>query len=222
MINLLKPMRTITLSLAMIFGGLAPTMSHAHSQSYMAPEAGTTISIKVATAKMSLRDLFLDHIYWTRSASLSLLTPPSAMYQTSAEMSQENIKNLGKFVEPYCGAEKAQAFMDLFVEHYNLVIQFTNAVVAANVDEMSSSEKLLYENGDKIANFLSTENEFIIKDEVLLAFKTHIMHHLDQVKMLKAGDYAAEAKLWTNMKAHVYAMADCMVMAMAQKYPDKF
>lgn len=222
-----------SLTAAAFFCGLVmPALSHAEDYyadpvpaptSTPAPApAETTISIKLVQAKMASRDLVLDHIFWARGVVLSLLAKNQGVYQTAVQMSEENAKSIGKFVEPYCGAEKAQQLVVLLSEHNAGIVRYANATVSEVPAEIEASEKFLYENSQKISTLLSEQNEFVKKEQILEIFNMHVQQHIDQIKLLKAGDSDKEARLWVEMKTHIYQLSDMLVDAMAKKYPDKF
>jgi hypothetical protein len=198
-----------------------PLFTYADSQ-FASSTAEATISIKLAEAKMTLRDLMLDHIFWSRNAVMSSINMNDPSFQIANQRAMENAKIIAKFGETYCGPEKAKQFLDLFTGHYTGVVDYVKAIITDNVYASQMAEKALYVNSENLGTFLSEDNQYIKKDEFMTAFNMHIQQHLEQIKFIKAKDYESEAKLWMEMKTHAYDMADYLVNAIAQKYPDKF
>jgi len=45
---------------------------------------------------------------------------------------------------------------------------------------------------------------------------------VQQIKQLRARDYAGEAQTWEAMKQHMYTIADALTGAIAKQFPAKF
>lgn len=49
----------------------------------------------------------------------------------------------------------------------------------------------------------------------------HWAHHVAQVEAAARRGWAQEARVWEDMRKHVYTIADALAQAIAKQFPDK-
>src|SRR5439155_26307742 len=74
---------------------------------------------KVADAKMALRTLYIDHIFWVRSLVISTRLGEKQAVSEADEYGLANAKAIGGSVGPFYGQAAADKFTSLFVGHYS-------------------------------------------------------------------------------------------------------
>jgi len=133
-----------------------------------------------------------------------------------------NAKSIAAAIEPFYGKPASDKLFALLAGHYTAIKQYTEATVADSTDRQDAAQKALFSNADDIARFLSAANPNLPKDVLLGMLLAHGGHHIQQIRQLKAGQYAEEAKTWGDMKTHMYAVADALTGAISKQFPDQF
>ncbi|HLT48317.1 MAG TPA: hypothetical protein VK002_13870 [Rubricoccaceae bacterium] len=206
---------TLTLSLALFAGG-TPAPGAA------APPAATEASPGDATElRLALRDLWTNHIFWVRSYVFATHYEDDAGATAAEAAAVANARAIADAIVPFYGQDAADALFELLAGHYGAVKEFAAASAAGDAQGQEAASQALSANAEAIADFLDGANPHLPKDAVLPILVAHGGHHLQQIRAVHAGDFAAEAEVWTAMLGHVYAIADALANALAEQFPDR-
>ena len=130
----------------------------------------------ICNLRMAERQLWIDHVSWTRSFIISDLSS----LEDKGPVLERLLKNqddIGNSIKPYYGEEAGNKLAALLREHIEIAGQVTDAAKNGNKDDLEKYNKLWYENADKIADFLSSANpNYSNKD-----LKDMLHKHLDFV-----------------------------------------
>jgi hypothetical protein len=214
-------MRTTALIIPALLAAtlLAAPVARADMMAMSAPPAG---SAKLVATDAAMRGLWVDHIFWVRNVVLATLAKRTAEAKVAEGEVVADAHAIADAIKPFYGDAAGEQLFGLLAGHYGAVKAYLTATAAGDKKGQDAAMGDLLANADKIATFLSGANPNLPKDTVLGLLQAHGGHHIDQIRQLKAGQYAEEAKTWAAMQDHMYVIADALTGAIAKQFPDKF
>ena len=177
---------------------------------------------KFVQTDMALRDLWLEHVFWTRNVTLETLAGNAAGAAAAEQNVVKNAKNIAAAMEPFYGKAASEKLFDLLAGHYTAVKHYLEAVHTNNPQEQDTARERMAENAEKIAVFLSSANPNLPTEALRGMLLAHGGHHIQQIQQLRDKQYNEEAQTWDTMKNHMYAIADALAGALAKQFPAKF
>jgi hypothetical protein len=200
------------------FGGSGLALAH---QQHSAAAKQAPHNVKTAQTAAALRDLWTGHIFWVRNVALATFNKNEAALKAAEQQAVANAQSIAAAIEPFYGAAAKDALFKLLAGHYGAVKAYLVATAGEDSSGQSKATEALTSNATAIADFLSKANPNLPKDTVSGLLLAHGGHHIQQIQELKAGNYAAEAKTWQEMKVHMYVIADAMAGALAKQFAKK-
>jgi len=181
---------------------------------------------KVASVKMALRDLYINHIFWVRSLVLSTRLGEKTAVSEADEYGLANAKAIGLSISPFYGQAAAEKFSSLFVGHYSAVKKYMSAAFAngfrGNATLKKTALNSLMQNATEIAAFVSSANPNLPKATVNGLLVTHVQQHVMSIEATAKKDWSHEADMWDPMVKEIYALSDALAEGIAKQFPDKF
>jgi len=181
---------------------------------------------KVATLRMALRDLYINHIFWVRSLVLSTRLGEKKAVSEADEYGLENAKAIGLSISLFYGQAAAEKFSSLFVGHYSAVKKYMSAAFAngfrGNAALKKTALDALMQNAAEIAAFVSSANPNLPKATVNGLLVTHVQQHVMSIDAVTKKDWSREADMWDPMVKEIYALSDALADGIAKQFPDKF
>jgi len=193
--------------------GAAPAFASEHSH------MDTKAIIKQAELKAALRDLWLGHIFWVRNVALATRYGDSAAATVAEDKVVENAKAIAGAIEPFYGKAASDKLFGLLAGHYGAVKGYMIATYAGDKAGKDAARGKLIKNADEIAAFLSGANPYLPKATLTSLLYAHGGHHMAQLDALAVKDFAAEAKVWDEMKTHMYVIADALAGGLTKQFP---
>jgi hypothetical protein len=177
---------------------------------------------KTFQTAVTLRDLWLGHIFWVRNVSVAAIDKNDSAVKAAEQQAVANAQAIAASIEPFYGPGAKDSFFKLLAGHYGAVKAYLVATVAGDAPAQAKATQALTSNADEIATFLSKANPYLPKDAVQGLLLAHGGHHIQQIQQLKDRKYEAEAHTWEEMKKHVYQIADATADALAKQFAKKF
>jgi hypothetical protein len=188
-------------------------------------QAAAPDAAKVATLKMALRDLYINHVIWVRSLVIATRYGDKAAISEADEYGTKNAKAIGQSIAPFYGKAAADKFTTLFVGHYSAVKAYMHAAFANNFKGDAAMKKAavdqLTKNADAIAAFVSSANPNLPKATVYGLLLTHGQQHIMAIDDTAKKDWGAEADMWDPMVKHIYTLSDALAGGIAKQFPGK-
>ena len=175
-----------------------------------------------AGTQAALRDLWLGHVFWVRNVVDARLDGDAAEAKAAEEQVVANARAIAGAIEPFYGKPASDALFGLLAGHWGAISEFLDAARAGNKPGDDAALGRLVANAGEIAKFLSTANPNLPFETLRGLLSAHGAHHVQQIRQLKAGQYGDEARTWSAMKDHMYAIADALAGAIAKQFPEKF
>ena len=203
------------------FLAAAVSLSAAPASTSLAQQpSAAPITVKAVQAKIALRDLWVDHMFWTRNVVVETLAHDKSGAAAAEAQVVANAKQLAASIEPFYGKSASQKLFTLLAGHYGAIKQYLDA--GTNRTAKKAAIATAMRNADQIAVFLAGANPNLPVDALRSLLDGHVSQHFEQIDQLRAKQFQAEARTWEMMKGHVYMIADAMAAALAKQFPAKF
>ncbi|SDH59898.1 hypothetical protein [Pseudomonas panipatensis] len=174
------------------------------------------------TTRLALRDLWLEHIFWIRNYAQANQAGDSRQAAVASEQVVSNATTIANSLAPLYGQPAADQLLKLLAGHWGAVKHYSDASVAKSAAGRKAAVAELTSNAAALAKFLAAANPYLPENDLLAMLGTHGAQHIAQIDQLAAHDYAAEAKTWQAMRAHILMLADTLGAALVKQFPDKF
>ena len=171
--------------------------------------------------RQAMRDLWVGHIFWVRNVALTTKFGDAGAAKVAEEQVVQDAKDIANAVVPFYGKDAGDKLFNLLAGHYGAVKEYMNAAFAGNKDAKTSAMDKLNKNADEIATFLSSANPNWSKSTLLAALAAHGGHHVAQIEAINGKDFAADAKVWNDMKTHMYVIADYLADGIVKQFAHK-
>lgn len=178
-------------------------------------------SPNAATLRAAMRDLWGDHVLWTRLVIVSTAANLPDLGATTQRLLQ-NQTDIGNAVRPYYGDAAGEKLTSLLRAHILGAAELLAAAQANDSARLDSAKKAWSANGDEIAAFLSNANP---KSWPLADMQSMMRAHLDltlteAVDQLQ-GRYAESVADYDRVKAEIFKMSDMLSDGIADQFPEK-
>ncbi|MEK7349962.1 MAG: hypothetical protein AAB177_03755 [Nitrospirota bacterium] len=190
---------------------------------YESRAVADTGPIRVATMKQSLRVLWLGHIFSVQHAVLYNATSNLEKRDAAEKEVVANAKEIAITFTPFYGEARAEQLFTLLRGHYVAVKEYSEATVVGSKLQQDAALAHLASNADDIAVFFNGVNpNYLPKDTVRGLIAAHGAHHVLQINQYQKKQYAQLEASWPMMRQHVYVIADTLMTALVEQFPDKF
>ena len=104
----------------------------------------------------AMRQLWEDHITWTRLVIVSAATLPDALPDLDPTVQRllRNQDDIGDAIKPFYGDAAGEELSRLLREHITLAAELIAAAKAGDADAVEETSEAWYANADEIADFL--------------------------------------------------------------------
>src|SRR5512136_657584 len=117
----------------------------------------TCITPSQEDLKLNLRELWTEHVIWTRLFIMSVADNTTDKTVVTQRL-LKNYDDMANAMKPYYGNDTGTKFGDLIEEHLLIAADLVMAAKAGNNTAASEAENKWYVNADKIAAFENSIN----------------------------------------------------------------
>jgi hypothetical protein len=179
------------------------------------------ISEQEVSLKSSMRLVWEQHVYWTRLTIISLaFNLPDVDFVTARLL--RNATDMGNLLKPYYGNKIAAKFSNLIREHLVIAVELVKAAKAGDQKAAAAAERRWYANGEEIADFLSTINPYISKNEFKEMFFEHLALTKSEAVFILQKKYKSSIAVFDKIEAEALQMADTITVGIVKQFPKKF
>ncbi len=235
------------LSLALVFGATStfvpqqtPKSPHDTDGQHLAAESGsgndvtTTIpsafaskgknvdETKVAELRIALRELWTDHVVWTRLYIISAAAGTPDV-DAAAQRLLKNQEDIGDAIKPFYGEAAGDKLTYLLKDHILIAVDLLNAAKAGDSAAADAAEKRWYDNAGDIATFLSEANpDNWSKDDTTAMLNEHLALTKSEAVARLTGDYATDVETFDKIFDQSMIMADHLADGIVKQFPKEF
>lgn len=178
-----------------------------------------------ATFHDAMRQLWEDHIVWTRQYIVSAATLPGDLADIgpTADRLLANQADIGDALRPYYGDAAGDAVTALLRDHILTAAELIGAAKAGDAAGVDAAAAAWYANGDDMATALHGLNP---RNWPLAEMKAHMKDHLDltleEAVARLEGRYADDIAAYDEVHAQILAMADMLSGGIIAQFPSAF
>jgi hypothetical protein len=182
-----------------------------------------TETMKAAELQMTLRDLWVGHIFWVRSVVFASKAGDVEATKVAEQNVVDNAKEIAAAVGSFYGKEAGDKLFGLLAGHYGAIKEYLTASLSGSKEGKDAAVEKLKKNAEEIAVFLNGANpKNWPKDTLVSLLLAHGGHRIAQIDAVVAKDYVSEAGTWDAMKKHIYTIADALAGGIEKQFPKKF
>jgi hypothetical protein len=175
--------------------------------------------------RADMRQLWEDHIVWTRQFIVSAATLPDANLDDvgpTAERLLRNQDDIGDAVAAFYGEEAGDALAALLKDHI-LIAGDLIADVKGGSPDAAATQAAWFANADDIATFLATANPAFWSFGMM---QEHMHDHLtltaEEAVARIQGRYADDVVAYDQIHAQILEMADMLANGIVSQFPSRF
>ena len=225
-----RPLRLLLIGLVALFSGLA-TLAVAsghdalaqgdddHAQSAARDGDVSRSELRLRTG---MRELWDDHVTWTRLAIVSLTTDAPDTEATVGRL-LANQDDIAGAVKPFYGQAAADALSGELRRHILIAADVIAAARAGDADALAESQARWTANADDLAALLASVNPRYWPEARLRAeLHTHLeLTTAEAVARLEA-DWDADVAAYDEVTRHARHFADLLSDGLVRQFPSRF
>lgn len=185
------------------------------------PAKISTFSETSVELKTNMRQLWEDHITWTRNVILCLVDELPGTEQAVNRLLQNQV-DIGNAIIPYYGKEAGNKLTDLLKVHINIAAEVVNAAKAGNTTALDEANKRWYANADEISSFLSEANPGWELAHMKMMMHDHLRLTTDEAVQRIKKDYIADVIAYDKVHDEILKMSDMLADGIVSQFPEKF
>ena len=168
-----------------------------------------------------MRDLWTDHVAWTR---LFIVSAVAGLPDTEATADRllRNQADIGAAVAGFYGDEAGEALTAVLRDHILIAGDLVAAAKAGDQAAVEESSAAWYANADEISAFLAGANPAWPEATLQEMMKGHLDQTLAEATAQLTGDYAQSVAEYDHIVTHILEMADTLSAGIISQFPDRF
>jgi hypothetical protein len=198
--------------------------AHAHgSGSHQATAADRHMVTRTELAfRNGMRQLWEDHIVWTRLAIISLTTDAPDTEATVGRLLQ-NQTDIGNAVKPFYGEAAGDKLTAELRRHILIAADLIAAARSGDEARLADEQARWEENADDIAAVLNSVNPRHFDLGTLKAeMRTHLRLTTEEAVARLQGNWAADVDAYDEIHGHILHLADYLSDGIVKQFPKRF
>ncbi len=166
-----------------------------------------------------MRQLWEDHITWTRLAIISLVagTPDT---DATVQRLLQNQTDIGSAIKPFYGDEAGDELTALLKDHIMIAAELVGAAKAGDTAMFNDANARWYSNADEIAAFLNGANpDHWPLEEMKSMMHTHLDLTLAEAVARLHADWEGDVAAYDEIHAQILEMADMLSAGISKQFP---
>ena len=181
----------------------------------------TTSATSAATLKTNMRQLWEEHVTWTRNVILCIVDELPGTDQAVKRLLQNQV-DIGNAIKPYYGEEAGKKLTALLTPHITISAEVVKAAKAGNTAALDEANKRWYANADEISEFLNKANPNWKLTEMKMMMNDHLKLTTDEAVQRIKKDYDADVIAYDKVHLEILQMSDMLADGIVKQFPEKF
>ncbi len=190
-----------------------------HDSSFNSNAKKNRIAPEALRAEM--RDLWTDHVTWTRLFLVSAIAGLPDLDATTDRLLQ-NQDDIGEAVAAFYGDAAGAQLSSLLRDHILIAAAVVTAAVAGDSAEVAVQLDRWYANADQIAAFLAGANPAWPEATLRDMMHVHLDQTLAEATARLQGNWDADVAAYDHIVDHILEMADTLSNGIIQQFPKHF
>jgi hypothetical protein len=196
--------------------------SHEATNAAAVAHSRATVTRKEVALREGMRQLWEDHIVWTRLAIISLTTGSPDTEATVGRL-LKNQTDLGNAVKPFYGKAAGNKLTGELRRHILIAADLIAAAKAGDQAKVAAEQARWAKNADDIAAVLASVNPRFFKLAVLKAeMQMHLKLTTEEVVARLQGKWAADVAAYDKVHRHILHMSDYLSDGLVKQFPKRF
>lgn len=170
---------------------------------------------------LGLRDLWVDHILYTREYIISFAAGLPDANVVAARL-LKNQEDIGNAIKPFYGEQAGTMLTGLLKAHILGAVAILKAAKAGNTTGAAAAEKKWYENADQIATFLASANPNWPVQDLKTMLHNHLALTKSEAVARLTGNYTADIAAFDKVHRQAMMMSDELADGIIKQFPEKF
>jgi len=209
----MKLSSVLILMVVLFSGPISAQMKSEHEKSIS--------SDKATELKLDMRDLWQEHVSWTRNVILCIIDGLPGTDQAVNRL-LKNQDEIGNAVKPFYGEEAGKQLSTLLREHITVAAEVVKAAKANDKTALDDANKRWYANADQIGEFLGKANPNWNAGEMKTMMHNHLKLLTEEVVSRIKKDYNADVASYDKSQKQISQMADMLAEGIVKQFPEKF
>jgi hypothetical protein len=176
---------------------------------------------KITELRISLHDLWVEHIVWTRQYVVAAAADqPDASF--AADRLLKNQEDIGNAIKPFYGDQAGNQLTSQLKDHITIAVDLLEAAKAGNSTALEEIEEKWHANADEIATFLSAANPNWTKEDMLNMLNEHLSLTKTEAVARLTGDYATDVATFDALYKHAVSMGDEFTVGIVKQFQEQF
>ncbi len=170
--------------------------------------------------KEDMRELWEDHIVWTRNVVFCLVDElPGSDYAVKRLL--KNQEDIGNAFIPYYGKQAGNQLTELLYSHITIFPEVVAAAKDDNKIALDKANERWYKNADEISEFLCNLNPEWELVDMKLMMHNHLKLTTDEAMNRIKKDYIADVITYDKIHYEILKMADMLSYGIAIQFLEK-
>jgi hypothetical protein len=196
--------------------------AHAHGLAHHEARTTATVTRTELVLRRDMRQLWEDHIAWTRLAIISLTTGSPDTEATVGRL-LKNQTDIGNAVKPFYGTVAGNELTKQLRQHILIAADLIAAAKAGDAAKLAEAQARWERNADGIATLLNSVNPRFWK---LAGLKAEMRKHLalttEEAVARLQGDWTADVAAYDKIHHHILHMSDLLSAGLVKQFPKRF
>jgi hypothetical protein len=177
---------------------------------------------KAVALRTDMRQLWEDHITWTRLAIISLTTGSPDTEATVGRL-LKNQTDIGNAVKPFYGRAAGNELTRQLKQHILIAADLIAAAKAGDQAKLTDAQARWAKNGDDIAKVLASVNPRHWKLAKMKAeLRTHLRLTTDEAVARLQGNWSADVAAYDKIHRHALHLSDLLSDGLVKQFPKRF
>jgi hypothetical protein len=195
---------------------------HEATTAAAAANSQATLTRKEVALREGMRQLWEDHIVWTRLAIISLTTGSPDTEATVGRL-LKNQTDIGNAVKPFYGKAAGNTLTAELRRHILIAADLIAAAKAGDQAKLAEEQARWAKNADDIAAVLASVNPRFFKLSVLKAeMRMHLKLTTEEAVARLQGKWAADVAAYDKIHRHILHMSDYLSDGLVKQFPKRF
>jgi hypothetical protein len=169
-----------------------------------------------------MRQLWEDHIAWTRLAIISLTTGSPDTEATVGRL-LKNQTDIGNAVKPFYGKAAGNELTEQLRQHILIAADLIAAAKAGDAAKLADAQARWQRNADGIATLLNSVNPRFWKLGALKAeMRKHLALTTEEAVARLQGNWNADVAAYDQVHHHILHMSDLLSAGLVKQFPKRF
>jgi hypothetical protein len=177
---------------------------------------------KEVALRQNMRQLWEDHITWTRLAIVSLTTDSPDTEATVARL-LKNQTDIGNAVKPFYGKAAAAELTRQLRQHILIAADLVAAARAGDQAKLADAQARWQENADDLAGVLASVNPRHWKPARMKSeLRLHLKLTTEEAVARLQGNWNADVAAYDKIHRHALHFSDLLASGLVKQFPKRF